>query len=376
MLEVVSHCTSAVSVMEKLDKLPPKLDVLYDETLKRIEMQAQEYAVLAKRVLLWVTYACRPLTLRELQYVLSSDPLAAIKEPHILGANSGDPWLYWNAPKDFVPASLMLSVCCGLIIIEEEWHSDGGTFRLVRQSPLYSCCTPFAYLLIDYTALDALRRVFDKWEPSPHCRIAEFCVEQLERWNVGNRSPWATGYGRPLFLGWSTLDQGYAHQWWHIHAREAIHLPAQGDARPISSLLRFFKQCKNYVVHTEATRPTVSREYDTLTAPIHLVAHFNLPALLPFIDPNTVNRRTKAGKSALVIAAWRNNANMVKLLLKLDGIDVNVRDRKGYTALTLAEMKGYKEVVAILRLDPRTQVDQVYRSTPSSLRSRKFITQR
>jgi Ankyrin repeats (3 copies) len=187
-------------------------------------------------------------------------------------------------------------------------------------------------------------------------------------------SPWATGYVPPLLLDWSILNEGYAQESWHIHAREAIHLPAQRDARPVPSLLRFFKDCKSFAVHTKGTFVGL-RQYDTLTASIHLVAHFDLPALLPFIDPNTVNRRTKAGKSALVLAAWRNNANMVKLLLKLGGIDVNLRDKEGYTALMLAEMKGYKEVVAILRLDPRTQVDQVDRNTPSSLWSWKVIVQ-
>jgi hypothetical protein len=122
MVEAVSHCTSSRSVMEKLDKLPPRLDVLYDEALKRIDMQPEEHAALAQRVLLWVAYAFRPLTVEELRCAVSSHQKAN-----------------WGVPEDLVPESLMLSVCCGLVVIEEEWHSVGGSFRLVRQSPFYSC---------------------------------------------------------------------------------------------------------------------------------------------------------------------------------------------------------------------------------------------
>ncbi|KAH6879954.1 hypothetical protein BKA70DRAFT_1473926 [Coprinopsis sp. MPI-PUGE-AT-0042] len=52
MVEAIRHCTSSRHVMEKLDKLPAKLDLLYDEAFERIDMQPEEHAALAKRVLL------------------------------------------------------------------------------------------------------------------------------------------------------------------------------------------------------------------------------------------------------------------------------------------------------------------------------------
>ena len=54
--------------MERLGKLPPKLDVLYEETMNRINSQEEERAALAKLSLTWVVYAFRPLTLQDLQY--------------------------------------------------------------------------------------------------------------------------------------------------------------------------------------------------------------------------------------------------------------------------------------------------------------------
>jgi hypothetical protein len=117
--------------MDTLDKLPPKLDVLYDAALKRIDMQAEEHAALAKRVLLWVAYAYRPLTVTEMQYAVATDKGVG-----------------WRARGNLVLESLMISVCCGLVVVEEEQHSSrkgilrpgpaNRIFRLVRQSPFYS----------------------------------------------------------------------------------------------------------------------------------------------------------------------------------------------------------------------------------------------
>jgi hypothetical protein len=155
MVEVVSHCTSSVSVMEKLDKLPPKLDVLYDETLKRIDMQAEEHAALAKRVLPWVAYAYRPLTSEDMQYAVASDggrkwPKAQrypgvgdswVKEPETRPAEVSREVHTFEppAPQILIPESLMISVCCGLVVFEKSGgHSRRSTFRLVRQFLFHS----------------------------------------------------------------------------------------------------------------------------------------------------------------------------------------------------------------------------------------------
>jgi ankyrin repeat domain-containing protein 50 len=303
--------------MEKLEKLPPKLDVLYDEALKRIDMQAEEHAALAKRVLLWVTYACRPLTVRDMKYAVASKP----------GSN------------DIVPESLMVSVCCGLVVVV------GHRFRLVRQSSFYFWRRSLAHLTIDYTALDAVRRVFDRWEPSPHCLITEFCVDQLVAWGVPN--------GQYSMLDTRPFPRRYAYESWHIHAQQSIQLPAQRNARPVVSLLSFLAKCEAFPVW-DAPRPFRWKD-DALTAPIHLVAFYHLPTLLPLIDIG-VNVLTEMGRSALSLAVSRNDSAMVKLLLKLDGIDVNTRGIDRNTPLMLAEKWGFEDVAAILRLDHRTEI--------------------
>ncbi|KAH6912488.1 hypothetical protein BKA70DRAFT_1218676 [Coprinopsis sp. MPI-PUGE-AT-0042] len=321
MVEAVSHCTSSRSVMERLDKLPAKLDALYDETFKRIEMQPEEHAALAKRVLLWVVFAYQPLRVDDLQYAVASDP-------------SVD----WAAPDDNLPPELLLiSVCCGLIAVEPHLDpglpSDDPSNRIVR--------------LVHYTALDALKGLFKRWEASPHSLLAEVCIERLMNCGVPSN--------RPKYLhrlGWyrklpshrkSLLD--YAYESWYLHASECLQHPVE----PTFEVLTFgFSQ------------------FDSLTAPIHLVAYYRLPLLLPLIDPQ-VNELTKEGRTPLSLAAWRNNAAMVELLLKLDGIDVSHQDEEGNTALLVAAKRGSVDVIKTLLLDPRINLHKRNKEGESAL---------
>ncbi|KAH6902869.1 hypothetical protein BKA70DRAFT_1111911, partial [Coprinopsis sp. MPI-PUGE-AT-0042] len=140
MVEAVRHCTSSRQVEDQLKKLPAKLDVLYDEAFKRIEAQPEEHASLAKRVLLWVVYARSSLTIDDLQYAASND--CSVE---------------WKAPETLVPGTILVSVCCGVITVEDT------RVRLVRQYLTLAAWSLFLTLLIDYTALDALKRILQRW---------------------------------------------------------------------------------------------------------------------------------------------------------------------------------------------------------------------
>ncbi|KAH6879942.1 hypothetical protein BKA70DRAFT_1168325 [Coprinopsis sp. MPI-PUGE-AT-0042] len=327
MVEAVRHCTSSLRVMEKLDKLPVKLDALYDEAFERIEMQPEEHAALAKRVLLWLAYAYRPLTVEEMRYAVASDPKVD-----------------WATPENLIPESLLVSVCCGLVIVEDkedilsEWvNLTDLSSRIVR--------------LVHYTALDAVKRVFEKWEMSPHCLLAELCVERIVdcgvpsgRYSYEPDPTWAWLVQPPL--------QNYAYESWHLHAAESIQCPAPPDARPVASVLRFLATCEAFPA-LDLNDIGERLIFDNFTAPIHVVTFYHLPALLPLIDGQT-NERTRLGRSALSLAAWRNDAVMAGLLLSLDGIDVNMQDDDGNTALMVAAGRGSAHVVKTLLCDPRT----------------------
>ncbi|KAH6879966.1 hypothetical protein BKA70DRAFT_1207238 [Coprinopsis sp. MPI-PUGE-AT-0042] len=191
MVESVKHCTSSRHVMDKLDKLPAKLDMLYDEAFERIEMQPEEHAALAKRVLLWVAYAYRPLTIEELRYAVASDPKVD-----------------WETPENLVPESLLVSVCCGLTVVEDK--------KDIRSKWLDFTNLPRIPRLVHYTALDAVKRVLERWQTSPHCHLAEICVERLMNCGIPSGQ---SSYDLKRILTTHPPLQSYAYESWYPPCR-------------------------------------------------------------------------------------------------------------------------------------------------------------
>ena len=104
--------------MDRLENLPPKLEVLYEEAFQRIEMQDNERRTLAKNVLSWVVFSFQPLTVEDVQYAVSTDP-------------SRD----WADEANLVPQSVLVSVCCGLVVVEFE-----GVCKFCSLADSYSQC--------------------------------------------------------------------------------------------------------------------------------------------------------------------------------------------------------------------------------------------
>jgi ankyrin repeat protein len=160
----------------------------------------------------------------------------------------------------------------------------------------------------------------------------------------------------------------YAYRSWYLHAREALHYHAEAHARPVASILRFLQSCKAFPVWELRN----GGRYDYFTSPIHFIAYYHLPSLLSLIDP-LVNEQTKKGKSALSLAALQNDVAMVGLLLKLDGIDVDLQDEDGNTALMHAAGidvwtgRHSPDVVKALVADPRISINKRNRRGETAL---------
>jgi hypothetical protein len=90
------------AVLYALDKLPDEIDQIYDESMERIERQSNTKE-LAKRVLSWIIYASRPLSVEELRHALAVSPNMTEMDP-----------------RDLVFESKLISVCAGLVVIDKE----------------------------------------------------------------------------------------------------------------------------------------------------------------------------------------------------------------------------------------------------------------
>ena len=103
---------NARAVRTALENLPEGMDDTYDEAMERVERQDDIRKQLAKRVLSWITYAIRPLSVKELQHALAVVPDTTNLDPD-----------------DITDDEILTSVCAGLVVIDEERNVIG----LVRE---------------------------------------------------------------------------------------------------------------------------------------------------------------------------------------------------------------------------------------------------
>src|SRR5271170_3336327 len=109
---------SAREVRAALENLPEGMDGTYDEAMERVERQDDRRTQLARRVLSWITYAVRPLSVKELQHALAVMP-DTTKLDH----------------EDIIDDEILTSICAGLVVIDEERNVIG----LVRKQPTVEC---------------------------------------------------------------------------------------------------------------------------------------------------------------------------------------------------------------------------------------------
>jgi plasmid replication initiation protein len=99
-------------VLDALNNLPNDIDEIYDQAMERIERQSNADKELAERVLSWITYARRPLTVEELQHALAVSSKMTEMNARAL-----------------IFELKLTSVCAGLVVIDGEQR----TIRLARE---------------------------------------------------------------------------------------------------------------------------------------------------------------------------------------------------------------------------------------------------
>ena len=104
---------SLLAVRNALKMLPTQVNATYDEVMVRIRAQNPDDRELADRVLSWIVYARRPLSLQELQHAIAVTPDMLDMDPEAL-----------------VDELVLIDVCAGLVVIDER----GSIIRLVRKS--------------------------------------------------------------------------------------------------------------------------------------------------------------------------------------------------------------------------------------------------
>jgi hypothetical protein len=120
LMDSLAHHSNRQAVRNALETLPAGVNATYNLAMERIAMQGEYDRALAERVLSWISFAYRPLSLKELQ-------TAFAVSAGISTINSDD----------FEDELILTSVCAGLVVIDE----TSNIIRLVRKW-LSSCFIP------------------------------------------------------------------------------------------------------------------------------------------------------------------------------------------------------------------------------------------
>lgn len=326
---------SVRKIRETLDTLPQGLDATYDHALERIASQAEDDRALAMRILTWITCSFTPMTARILQHGVAMEPgLVELDED------------------DLPDIDLMVSVCAGLVIADQE-----GYMRLVH-----------------YTAQEYFIKNRQSLFPKAHSEIAAACITylSLRRFDEGpliDRDAVTRRLQVNPFLGHA------AHEWGN-HVRE------QSDPDIKQMTLTYLKQRVKLACTIELLfyrfrgRQYLNKEIEIQKVlksaeAILVAAYFGMEETFWHIVETEHPDLTMTNfilETPLMMAAKKGRSGMVRLLLEHKEVtkQVDSRNMDGRTAFSWAAQCGNEMEMSLL-LQNNADPDQRDRTGRSPL---------
>ncbi|KAJ7591950.1 ankyrin repeat-containing domain protein [Mycena floridula] len=392
---------------EALMSLPKDINNSYDETMRRIVDQGEEYSQLAHRVFLWLAFAKRALTLLELR--------------HALAVSEGMDEMELDAL--IQDGEFVASVCGGLVVIDK---SQYGSFpRLVHyttkeyfelevttlfpDAQLSLAMTCLRYLsfktfdTIDLREIEWEKRILFEYTSKHWGDHALSCEDRLcsgkER-DVVLRFLRSVHNVQQACLFMAAFNQPQYYDSWnmklapHLLARLGlakilemlINTGASADAPDVTGRTPLFHAIEaNHlsVVRYLVSMATTGHGASSLTlnpnamsyladsvlgTALHRAVNNNAPEIVELLLslPNVKlelctggsDRESDSDLSPLSHAAYKGHLAIVRILTVRPDVDVNHRsDVDGHTALTYAAMEGHLPVVEHLLQHPDIQPD-------------------
>ncbi|KAH6908099.1 hypothetical protein BKA70DRAFT_1149960 [Coprinopsis sp. MPI-PUGE-AT-0042] len=333
-VETLRHATSLRNVLDSLDGFPSTINDMYSATLERIIAQPGTKPQLARQILTWLAYARRGLSVDDIRYALAI-PLTNPLPPN---EDIVDPLL-------LVDEHVLLSVCCGLVIVDK---------------PAYG--TP-SLRLIHFTAVDFLKTIISSAEA--HLVLALTCIRRIISVDT-SRS--AEPFPISKYQRYPLLH--YAVDLWGEHGSHCVGPDG-------STMRRFLRE----VAHIFARRCWIPSAYSQPIFPWTALCTviWRIPAvlapLLAMNDPcvtqvvaDQANSSTPDfldSSTPLTLAVKGPDTQVLPVLLALPNINVKAFTHRG-TALMIAAEMGKVEAMKVLLDDPRVDVNIHQRVTEIS----------
>lgn len=269
--------------------------------MQRINGQGKDQAEFAKQILLWITFAKRPLITLELQHALAIE----------IGESQLD-------EENISEVDTIVSACAGLVTFDKESN-------IIR--------------LVHYTTQEYFERTQSQWFPQAQADITTLCITYLsfDEFESGI-CPEKDKFMERLQ---SNKMYNYAAENWGLHAREAPTL--------CQSITEFIQK----QAHVEASSQELFyggawyeeyRPFVEITG-LHICAYFGPKVIAQLLleKRTDVNAADKNGRTPLFYASQNGHVEVVQLLLE-KGADVNksgsYSDAPLYGALSFGTYRG------------------------------------
>ncbi|VZI12891.1 unnamed protein product [Fusarium fujikuroi] len=282
----------------------------YEQTMTRIKSQEPDHAMLAKGVLLWLTYARSELTIEDLQYALA--------------ARSKYRMVY---AQDLPFESTMISVCAGLVAFDE-------SSKIIR--------------LVHYTTQEYLSQNPHELFPLTEQDIARTCMSHL----------WVEENERYRFLDFDLATRSSYPLWWY----SAVNWGHHGRDSSLSNreLIEFLDDEATVSLAMRNALQKFKVGYFFMRH-LHIAAYFGLAELVEYLlDMGTaVDIADRTGRTPLSYASEQGHEAIMVVLLergaKADSQDGEIvpkwhydNENAGRTPLSFATEQGHEAAVHIL----------------------------
>ena len=357
-------------IENKIYDTPPDLSKLFNEIIRSVDEKAASL-----RMIQWICFATRPLTLDELRWAMIVDPDCSPdrRQLSLKDCESMEEYIGDSARME----GRVIALSCGLAEIVES--SKKRVVQFIHQSVQDFFLEEGLSSLHDSLAV-ADNNLESSIVGSAHYKLSRACVRymfteeiaQSAKDGIGDRSSHRAG-----MLARFPLSQ-YAVKSWLVHVK-------QSEARKVSQedLLSYFDWPSESLVR-QWLRVQAILDPKGVFVPLdsrlaHVMSRYDLIEPLRIMLQRTdqvgvdINAKNMYGETPLSYAANYGYEAIVKLLVEEDNVEADSKNIYGTTPLSLAASCGYKSIVKLLLQRERVEADSKnrYGRTPLSYAAEK-----
>ncbi|KAE8823749.1 hypothetical protein PTNB73_10123 [Pyrenophora teres f. teres] len=321
-LDTLVKCRNLVMLRKSLATLPQTLDQTYDRILTAI---SKEDCVYAMRILQWLTFSARPLSVTEVAEVVAIDVAreSAFDRNEVL-----------------VNPLEALDICSSLVTITKN-EADG------RPGPAQQIIALAHYSVQEYLVSDRIRQGPAK----------QYSMQEAECHNAITRGSlkYLIQFQQPLSK--ETLEASalarYTAEFWSSHFRKTGDQIEQASQLAMSLMAIEEPPYLNWIRLHDPDRtwegPNLEKSIDHVPVPLYYATMLGFSTITRLLLDKGADVNAQGGDygNALQAASYQGHEQVVKTLLD-KGADVNAQGGRYGNALQAASYQGHEQVVKTL----------------------------